>query len=180
MEPGSHRHGAVVGLRDAADDGQPEPCAWHASRGGGPVEAFEDVREILIGDARAVVGDRYLAVLDDHAHRGVGRRPFEGVVDQVADGVIDRGRVDMHQARMQFGVDGRAGRALAQAEKFGAELAVACGAVRFVCDGARGYEVTLSSGAAVRDGLAPAICPLILPSTRYISVREINVVHTSA
>ncbi len=50
------------------------------------------------------------------------------------------------------GISGQAlaGRALAQAEKFGAELTVACRATRFHCNGAKGYEITLASGAVVR------------------------------
>ena len=50
------------------------------------------------------------------------------------------------------GISGQAlaGRALAQAEKFGAELAVASRAERFACDAANGYEITLSNGTAVR------------------------------
>ena len=50
------------------------------------------------------------------------------------------------------GISGQAlaGRALAQAEKFGAELAVASTAERFTCDGANGYEITLTNGSAVR------------------------------
>src|SRR5271163_3294506 len=46
------------------------------------------------------------------------------------------------------GISGQAlaGRALAQAEKFGAELAVASTAERFACDGAKGYEIKLSNG----------------------------------
>jgi thioredoxin reductase (NADPH) len=50
------------------------------------------------------------------------------------------------------GISGQAlaGRALAQAEKFGAELAVALRAERFACDGPNGYEITLSDGTAVR------------------------------
>jgi hypothetical protein len=102
-------------MRDACDDRQSEPCAWHGSGGGCPVEAFEDVREVVIGDAWAVIGDRYLAVLDNNAHHGVGRRPLDGVADQVAYGVIDRGRVDVHQAWMQFGGDGQVWRALPEA-----------------------------------------------------------------
>jgi thioredoxin reductase (NADPH) len=44
------------------------------------------------------------------------------------------------------GISGQAlaGRALAQAEKFGAELAVATRVERFNCDGDKGYEITLS------------------------------------
>jgi len=50
------------------------------------------------------------------------------------------------------GISGQAlaGRALAQAEKFGAELVVASRAERFACDGANGYELTLSNGTKVR------------------------------
>ncbi len=49
------------------------------------------------------------------------------------------------------GISGQAlaGRALAQAEKFGAELAVTLRAERFACDAPRGYEITLSNGTAV-------------------------------
>jgi thioredoxin reductase (NADPH) len=50
------------------------------------------------------------------------------------------------------GISGQAlaGRALAQAEKFGAELAVASRAERFACGGANGYEITLANGTTVR------------------------------
>ena len=49
------------------------------------------------------------------------------------------------------GVSGQAlaGRALVQAEKFGAELAIARRAVRLACGGARGYEITLADGSLV-------------------------------
>ena len=49
------------------------------------------------------------------------------------------------------GISGQAlaGRALAQAEKFGAELAVATHVERFACNGEKGYELTLSN-AVVR------------------------------
>ena len=86
----------------------------------------------------AVIGDRHLAVLDGHVHRGAGRRPLDGVVDQVADGVIDRGGIDVHQARLQFGVDGRVRHALPQA------------AYRLV------GEQVQAHGLAVRRGLAVA------------------------
>jgi thioredoxin reductase (NADPH) len=50
------------------------------------------------------------------------------------------------------GISGQAlaGRALAQAEKFGAELAVALRAEQFRCDAPNGYEITLSNGTIVR------------------------------
>jgi thioredoxin reductase (NADPH) len=50
------------------------------------------------------------------------------------------------------GVSGQvlAERALAQAQKFGAEIAITRTAVRFACEGAKGYVVGLSSGSSVR------------------------------
>jgi thioredoxin reductase (NADPH) len=46
------------------------------------------------------------------------------------------------------GISGQAlaGRALAQAEKFGADLAVATRVERFTCKGEKGYEISISSG----------------------------------
>jgi thioredoxin reductase (NADPH) len=50
------------------------------------------------------------------------------------------------------GISGQAlaARAFAQAQKFGAEIAVARHATRFACDGVKGYEITLSNGSVVR------------------------------
>jgi hypothetical protein len=110
-----HLDGPVVGVRDAPDDRQPQPGPGHAPGGGRPVEALEDAREIFIGDARAVIRHRHLAVLDQHPDPGASRGPLDGVVDQVADGVIDCGRVHLHQARMQLGLDDRERGALPQA-----------------------------------------------------------------
>jgi thioredoxin reductase (NADPH) len=49
------------------------------------------------------------------------------------------------------GISGQAlaGRALAQAEKFGAEFSVVSRAERFACDAPKGFQITLSSGTAV-------------------------------
>jgi thioredoxin reductase (NADPH) len=49
------------------------------------------------------------------------------------------------------GISGQAlaGRAFAQAEKFGAEIAITRTAARFACDGTSGYEVHLSDGTVV-------------------------------
>lgn len=50
------------------------------------------------------------------------------------------------------GISGQAlsARALAQAQKFGAEIVVARSAVGFACNGAAGYDITLSNGSVVR------------------------------
>ena len=105
----------VVGVCDASDDRESEPGTGHCSGGGCSVEAFEDVGEIFFFDAGAVVGHRYPAVGDGDAHRGVGGTPFERVVDQVADGMVDRGGSDVYQAGVQLGVDGRLWHVLPQA-----------------------------------------------------------------
>jgi thioredoxin reductase (NADPH) len=49
------------------------------------------------------------------------------------------------------GISGQAlgARAFAQAEKFGADVAITRSAARFVCDGKRGYEIGLSDGGVV-------------------------------
>jgi thioredoxin reductase (NADPH) len=49
------------------------------------------------------------------------------------------------------GISGEAlaGRALVQAQKFGAEIAIAKSATRFMCDGKKGYEVELTDGSRV-------------------------------
>jgi thioredoxin reductase (NADPH) len=50
------------------------------------------------------------------------------------------------------GISGQAlaGRAFTQAQKFGAEIAVARSAARLVCQGVKGYEITLSNGTTIR------------------------------
>jgi thioredoxin reductase (NADPH) len=70
------------------------------------------------------------------------------------------------------GISGQAlaGRALAQAEKFGAEFAVATRVERFACDGSKGYEITLANGAVVR---ARAI--IIATGVRYRNLAIPNV-----
>jgi thioredoxin reductase (NADPH) len=51
-----------------------------------------------------------------------------------------------------MGISGQelASRAFAQAQKFGASIAIARSAVRFACEGPKGYELTLSNGETVR------------------------------
>ena len=89
----------VVGLRDAGHDRQSEPGAGHPACGRCPVEAFEDVREVLVWNPGPVIGDRHVRVVDDDAYRDVGWIPLDRIVDQVADGVVDPGGIDVHQAR---------------------------------------------------------------------------------
>ena len=88
--PGPVRTSTVPSLARATlpTMASPSPAPGIPRAPGGPVEALEDVREILVRDARALLADQDPAVLDDDAHRGAWRTPLDGVVDQVADGVI--------------------------------------------------------------------------------------------
>ena len=72
------------------------------SRGRGPepgiaagllraVEAVEDVRPVLLGDARALVVDGQDAVDEAHRDGAAGRAPLGGVVEQVGDGALEAG-----------------------------------------------------------------------------------------
>ena len=54
-------------------------------RAGGAVEAVEDVRQVLRGDARAVVANRDLAVAHRDLDLAAGRAPLGRVVEQVRD-----------------------------------------------------------------------------------------------
>src|ERR1700704_5796027 len=101
VRAGSHIGRCVVGLRDAGHDGKSQPGAWHPACGRCPVEAFEDVGEILVWNPGAVIGDRHVAFGDGDVYRAVGWIPLDRVVDQVADGVVDPGGVRGNQAGVQ-------------------------------------------------------------------------------
>ena len=74
--------------RDLADDREPEPRAGQVARVRGPVEAVEDVGEVLLGDPRAVVAHGHLGA----GHRDVDRvAPLRGVVEQVRDRAVELG-----------------------------------------------------------------------------------------
>ena len=64
--------------RPRPDPGSPRAAA-------GAVEAVEDVRQVLRGDAGAVVAHGHLAPGDRDLHRLPGRAPLDRVVEQVAD-----------------------------------------------------------------------------------------------
>ena len=83
-------HLAAVGLGHLPDDGEPEPGAGLPARRGRAVEAVEDVRQVVLVDARPVVADGHLAVADADLDLAAGRAPLGRVVEQVADGALDR------------------------------------------------------------------------------------------
>ena len=77
-----------MGLGDLAHDREPEAGARKATRRGRAIEAIEDVRQVLVGDARPVVAD-----LDGSAGHpyldplAVGA-PLDGVVEEVRHGAV--------------------------------------------------------------------------------------------
>src|SRR5471030_1584655 len=74
---------AVVGARDLVDDRETETGPGHRARGGGAVEAFEDVREIVVVDPRSVIAHGERAVGEGHFDRAGGRAPLARVVEDV-------------------------------------------------------------------------------------------------
>jgi hypothetical protein len=56
-------HSAMVALHDLLDDGQPETGPRFGSRGRRPVEAVDDVRHVLRGDADAVVASGFASAI---------------------------------------------------------------------------------------------------------------------
>src|SRR5215472_6603160 len=103
---GPHVGCCAVGLSNAGHNSQPQPGPWHASCGWCPVKALEDARQVVVGYAWAVIGDRYLAALDNHANGGIEGSPLDRVVDQITNRVVDRSRVDVHKAGVKFCIDG--------------------------------------------------------------------------
>src|SRR5918998_5179624 len=56
---GTSTDGPVVARGDLGDDGEPESRAGHGPRRAGAVEAFEDVRQVRLGDAGTLVAHHH-------------------------------------------------------------------------------------------------------------------------
>ncbi len=78
---------------DVRDDGEAEPGAGQRAGGRRSVEAVEDVRQVGVVDARAVVGDRDPTGLDEDRHRRPVGTELHGVVDQVRQRPIEHRRL---------------------------------------------------------------------------------------
>src|SRR5262249_46107224 len=90
-EPALHRHRATVGLREMLDNRESEARAA-AGPGPGPahaVEALEDVRQVLRGDALAGVADDQarpcILLLESQGDRAGRRRMADGIVDEIRE-----------------------------------------------------------------------------------------------
>src|SRR5207302_10852944 len=90
----------AVRLRGLADDRETETGARQAARPGGAVEAVEDVRDVLLPEARPVVADREHAVREVHLDLSARRAPLDRVVDQVHDRALDLGRRAADERRL--------------------------------------------------------------------------------
>ena len=95
-------HVTAVRLRHLTNDRQPEPGPRHPARPTGAVETVEDVREVLVRDARAVVSHREPPVADLHLDLGAGRAPLRRVVEQVPHGPLDRRRHSLHDRWLEL------------------------------------------------------------------------------
>ena len=84
-----------MNLGDVFDDGQAESGAAHFAGTGAvdAVEALEDSRQILLGDAQSVVGDfnDHMTDLDfrQHADTAIFARVLDGVVDEIGNRALE-------------------------------------------------------------------------------------------
>ena len=94
-------HVAAVRLGDLANDGEAEPGAGHSASRTSAIEAIEDEREILVGDARAVVANDELPVAHGDLDFGAGWAPLRCVVEQVSDRTLERRRDSLDRDRLE-------------------------------------------------------------------------------
>ena len=94
--------GSVVHVGDPAHDREAEVRAGQCPRLGRPVEAIENVRQVVRGNSRAVVADLDFPVGRRDADAAVRRAPFQRVVDQVSDRPFQRVRIAADQRRPEI------------------------------------------------------------------------------
>jgi hypothetical protein len=92
----------AVRLGDLADDCKAEARAGHPASGASSIETIEDVREILVGDPRAVISHYELSVVYLHLDLRARRAPLRRVVEKIPDGSLDRGRNALHRRRLEL------------------------------------------------------------------------------
>ena len=90
-------------LGDLGHDREAEAGAGHGAGVVGAVEALEDVRQVRLGDAGALVVDGDHAVVQGDRDGAGGRAPLGGVVEQVGQGALEGGGVALDVPRV--GVD---------------------------------------------------------------------------
>ena len=103
-----------VQLRDLADDREAEAAPGERPRAGAAEEAVEDVRQLIGGDAGAVVADLELAVVQAHLDRRVGAGELDGVVEQVVDGAVKARRHAVDERRLELDLEAHGGRVAAR------------------------------------------------------------------
>ena len=74
-----------MALGGLAHDREPEPRARRRAGVARAVEAIEDVRKILLGEAAAVIAHRHGGVREHDLDRAARRAPLARVVEQVRD-----------------------------------------------------------------------------------------------
>ena len=80
---------------------RPVPPVLRAREGSAPIEAVEDVRQVMGRNTGTGVGHHHLDGIDDsmgrHRHSAAPRRMSDGVLQQVADSLGDAGRIQVHR-----------------------------------------------------------------------------------
>ncbi len=85
--------------RGLAHDRKPEPGARLRAGRCGAIEAVEDPRLVLLGDAGPVIRDDDLAFADRHLDRSADGAVLDRVVEQVQHGALEQHRVGLHDGR---------------------------------------------------------------------------------
>ena len=85
--------------RGLAHDREPEARARLRAGRRRAVEAVEDPRGVLLGDARAVVGDDDLSLAHRDLDRRAGGAVLDRVVEQVQHGALEQDRIRLHDGR---------------------------------------------------------------------------------
>ena len=92
---------ALMGLDDVLDDGQAEAGAAELAAAGAidAVEALEEARQVLRGDAAAAIadvdGDFVVILACEDFNLAAGFAVFDGVIDEVNDGLFEERGIDV-------------------------------------------------------------------------------------
>ena len=96
IRPVPGKDGPVVVVDDLEHDRETEAGSGSRSGLGRPVEALEDMIEVVVADTGASIGDRHPAFRDIHADRFVIWRPLVCVRDDIRDHPVDRRTLRYH------------------------------------------------------------------------------------
>src|SRR5262245_207912 len=100
---------ASMRLGDLSHDRQPETRPGHAPRRARAIEPVEDVREVLVRDPGSVVANDEPTVPNLDLDLRARCTPLRGVVEEVADCTLERGRNASYGRGLELGHIGHLG-----------------------------------------------------------------------